>query len=126
MSATLESGGETEKFVTALGRKFSAFACDFKNRSALYEFIGKANKLDGGDSRVKAKLEQINAYAPSPGVPDDKMLSMTKLAVVLDDFVATNDLNATAIQCWTSLQQNYGCNVCTAMSMMSQALMPSA
>jgi L-fucose isomerase-like protein len=92
----------------------------------LSEFIGKANKLDGGDARVKAKLNAIHEYAPSKGVPDDKMLAMTKLAVVLDDFVRDFDLNATAIQCWTSLQQNYGCNVCTCMSMMSEALMPSA
>jgi L-fucose isomerase-like protein len=92
----------------------------------LSEILGKAQKLDGGDKRVKAKLDAINAYAPSPGVPDDKMLAMTKLGVVLDDFIAANDLDATAIQCWTSLQQNYGCNVCTCMSMMSEALMPSA
>ena len=35
-------------------------------------------------------------------------------------------LDATAIQCWTSLQQNYGCNVCTSMSMMSENMLPSA
>jgi len=92
----------------------------------LSEILGKAQKLDGGDARVKAKLSAINDYAPSPGVPDDKMVQMSKLGVVLDDFVAANNLNATAIQCWTSLQQNYGCNVCTCMSMMSEALMPSA
>jgi L-fucose isomerase-like protein len=92
----------------------------------LSEVLGKAQKLDGGDKRVKAKLESITDYAPSPGVPDDKMLAMARLGVVLDEFIATNDLNATAIQCWTSLQQNYGCNVCTCMSMMSQKLMPSA
>src|SRR5438094_3026158 len=38
----------------------------------LSEFIGKANKLDGGDARVKAKLQAIQEYAPSKGVPDDK------------------------------------------------------
>ncbi|HEX3357159.1 MAG TPA: L-fucose/L-arabinose isomerase family protein [Tepidisphaeraceae bacterium] len=92
----------------------------------LSEILGKAQKLDGSDARVKAKLDAINNYAPSPGVPSDKMIQMSKLGVVLDEFVATNDLQATAIQCWTSLQQNYGCNVCTCMSMMSQALMPSA
>jgi L-fucose isomerase-like protein len=35
-------------------------------------------------------------------------------------------LDATAIQCWTSVQENYGCNVCTLMSMMSEKFMPSA
>ncbi len=33
---------------------------------------------------------------------------------------------ATAIQCWTSLQRNFGVNVCTIMSIMSERLLPSA
>ena len=92
----------------------------------LSEILGKAQKLDGGDGRVRAKIDAIHGYAPSKGVPDDKMIQMARLGVVLDDFVAANELDATAIQCWTSLQQNWGCNVCTCMSMMSEALMPSA
>jgi L-fucose isomerase-like protein len=51
---------------------------------------------------------------------------MARLGVVLDDFVAAHHLDATAIQCWTSLQANHGCNVCTSMSMMSENLLPSA
>jgi len=92
----------------------------------LSEVLGKAQRIDGGDSRVKAKLDEIKDYAPASGVPSDKIMLMAKLGVVIDDFVAANDLNSTAIQCWTSLQQNYGCNACTCMSMMSQKLMPSA
>jgi hypothetical protein len=49
-----------------------------------------------------------------------------RLGVVLDDFVARHHLDATAIQCWTSVQQNHGCNVCTSMSMMSEQFLPSA
>lgn len=92
----------------------------------LSELLGNANRLTASDARIKSKLDAINAYAPSKGVPDDKMIQMAKLGVVLDDFVAAYDLDSTAIQCWTSLQQNFGCNVCTSMSMMSEALMPSA
>jgi L-fucose isomerase-like protein len=44
----------------------------------------------------------------------------------LDEFVKANGLDGTAVQCWSSLQQNFGCNACTCMSMMSQKLMPSA
>jgi len=91
----------------------------------LSEVLGRAQRLDG-DPRVRAKLEAITAYAPAPGVPQEKLLQMARLGVVLDEFVAANSLDATAIQCWTSLQQNWGCNVCTCMSMMSQVLMPSA
>ena len=57
----------------------------------LSEVLGKCNRLDGGDERVKGKLDAIKDYAPSSGVPSDKILQMAKLGVVLDDFVATND-----------------------------------
>jgi 2-deoxy-D-gluconate 3-dehydrogenase len=41
VSATLEAGGEAENAVTALGRKFFPYACDFSDRRALYAFIEK-------------------------------------------------------------------------------------
>ncbi len=48
VSATLESSGsEIEKAVTALGRKFRGYACDFADRQALYEFIGKVQEDSG-------------------------------------------------------------------------------
>jgi L-fucose isomerase-like protein len=51
---------------------------------------------------------------------------MAKLGVVLGRWMDANAIDATAIQCWTSVQQNFGCNVCTLMSMMSERFMPSA
>lgn len=42
VSASLElSGSEVEKEVTALGRSFSAYQCDFSDRQSLYDFIAK-------------------------------------------------------------------------------------
>ncbi len=92
----------------------------------LSEVIGKANRLDAGDKRVSERLEAIRSYVPTGGVPSDALSKMAKLAVVLEEWMAENDLDATAIQCWNSLQQNYGVNVCGLMSMLSERLMPSA
>jgi len=92
----------------------------------LSEFMGKAKKLSDGDPAVKAKLDDIKAYAPAPGVPAEKLLQMARLGVILSRWMEANALDATAIQCWTSVQQNFGCNVCTLMSMMSERFMPSA
>jgi L-fucose isomerase-like protein len=92
----------------------------------LSEFIGKAEKLSDSDPAVKAKLDDIKAYAPAPGVPAAKLLQMARLGVILSRWMEVNAIDATAIQCWTSVQQNFGCNVCTLMSMMSERLMPSA
>ncbi len=51
---------------------------------------------------------------------------MAKLGVILGEWMEANAIDATAIQCWTSVQQNFGCNVCTLMSMMSEKFLPSA
>ena len=45
VSATLAStGSEVEKAVLTLGRKFTAFSCDFSDRSALNEFITRVKE----------------------------------------------------------------------------------
>jgi len=92
----------------------------------LSEILGNAERLDANNPAVAAKLAEIKSYAPSQGVPDKPLLQMAKMGVVLNQWMTTNALDATAIQCWTSVQQNYGCNTCTLMSMMSERFMPSA
>lgn len=98
----------------------SVVTCD------LSEILGNANKLHNTDQRVRDHLEKIHAYAPSGKIPSEAMFQIAKLDVVLHDFMQENELDANAIQCWTSLQQNYGCNVCTSSSMFSEGMIPSA
>lgn len=92
----------------------------------LSEILGKANSLSPGDDAVKEAIQKISGYASTGKTPNDRLIQIAKLDVVLADFIAENSLDCTAIQCWTSLQQNYGCNVCTSMSMMSENMLPSA
>ncbi|MGH7994486.1 MAG: L-fucose/L-arabinose isomerase family protein, partial [Limisphaerales bacterium] len=92
----------------------------------LSEFLAKAGKLSDSAAPVKKKLVEIKSYAPAPGVPPEKLLQMAKLGVILTQWMNANGIDATAIQCWTSVQQNFGCNVCTLMSMMSEKFLPSA
>lgn len=92
----------------------------------LSEILGRANALTTDNAKVKAHLEKIENYASKGLTPNEAMLQIAKLDVVLNDFMEENALDATAIQCWTSLQKNYGCNVCTSMSIMSENMLPSA
>jgi L-fucose isomerase-like protein len=92
----------------------------------LSEILGTTQKLADSDPRVKAKLEELGAYAKHDSVPSLAMMRMAKLGIVVSDWMEANYLNASALQCWTSIQKNYGINVCTLMSMMSDKLMPSA
>jgi L-fucose isomerase-like protein len=92
----------------------------------LSEVFGRANKIEDADTRVRDSLQRINAYIRTDQVPPAAVVKQAKLAVVIEDWMNQNDIVASAIQCWTSLQANYGVNVCTIMSMMSESLMPSA
>ncbi|MBS1604271.1 MAG: L-fucose/L-arabinose isomerase family protein [Bacteroidetes bacterium] len=92
----------------------------------LSEILGRAGRLTATDTLVKNHLDKIQSYASKGKTPDEAMIQIAKLDVVLNQFMEENYLDATAIQCWTSLQQNYGCNVCTSMSIMSENMLPSA
>ena len=92
----------------------------------LSEILGKAGRIGDADARVHSKLAEIQAYADASRVPPASLTLMAKLALVVSDWMDEYGLQATALQCWNSLQANYGVNACTVMSMMSEKLLPSA
>lgn len=92
----------------------------------LSEILSVANSLSDDHPKVKERVAAIQAYLNTAGVPAPALGKMAKLGVALDDWIAANELDATAVQCWTALQKHYGVNVCVLMSMMSDRLMPSA
>jgi L-fucose isomerase-like protein len=92
----------------------------------LSEIFGKAGRVKLDDPAFKAKLEMVHGYVPTQGVTSEALNRIAKLGVVIDQWVTDRRLDATAIQCWTSMQEYYGVVPCTLMSMMSNSLMPSA
>jgi L-fucose isomerase-like protein len=96
------------------------------NTLDLSEVFGRAAEIVSADKRVTERVQAIRAYADSSAAPDESMLRMAKFAVVVDEWMQELGLTATAIQCWSSMQKNYGVNVCTIMSMMSEQMLPSA
>lgn len=92
----------------------------------LSDVFARAERLHDDDPRVRQKLGAILEYAAARGVPDQALVRMARLGVVLTEWMRDNGLDATAIQCWSSMQQNFGVNCCTLMSMMSEQFLPSA
>ncbi|MFZ6027896.1 MAG: L-fucose/L-arabinose isomerase family protein [Chloroflexota bacterium] len=92
----------------------------------LSEIFGRASQLKDDDEVVKAKMQAIKAYVPTEGVPASPLAKMARLGVVIERWMAENRLVASALQCWTAMEEFYGVVPCTLMSMMSNSLMPSA
>ncbi len=90
----------------------------------LSEVFGEANRISDQDPILIEKIQQITDYLPFDKSYSDSMKRTARLAVVLDKWIEENDLQAGSIQCWTSIQKNYGVTPCLLMSMMSNQLMP--
>ncbi|MBQ7162436.1 MAG: fucose isomerase [Bacteroidales bacterium] len=90
----------------------------------LSEILAAAAKVS--DKEAKAKMDAIRAYAHVPAQYEEKMKIQAKFGLAVEHWIAANEVDATAIQCWDSLEQNYGCAPCITMSMLSDQLIPSA
>ncbi len=91
----------------------------------LSEIFGRIDKLSDADPKVRTKLGAIRSYVPVQQAPEEALVKMAKLGVVIDDWMQDNDLQASAVQCWTSIEEYFGVVPCTVMSMMSDGLVSS-
>jgi len=92
----------------------------------LSEILASAGKIDKESAILKSRLSEIKAYARVPKEYEDKLVLQASFGLAVDEWTAENEVDATAVQCWDSLEKNYGCAACVSMSMMSEKLMPSA
>ncbi len=74
---------------------------------------------------VREKKAEILAYCGGVGL-EEKLTTMASFAVAIEDWIREHELKATAIQCWTSLEENLGVAPCLVMSLLGDKLLPSA
>src|SRR5215469_8775048 len=92
----------------------------------LSEVLGRIARMKDSDEAAIAKLQSIEKYVSTNDVPKPALLKMAKLGTVIDQWMKQVDVTISAIQCWTSIEENLGVVPCTVMSMMSDDLMSSA
>jgi L-fucose isomerase-like protein len=92
----------------------------------LSEILGRVALLADNDRGVKRKLNAIKGYTATGSIPAEPLLRIAKFGYVVDRWIKEMELDGTAIQCWTSLEEFFGITPCTLMSMMSESLLPSA
>jgi L-fucose isomerase-like protein len=92
----------------------------------LSEVFGRINRLTDDDAGVQGKLSEIRKYVTTSGVPDAALIKMSKLGYVIDEWMKQTDVQISAVQCWTSMEEYFGVVPCTIMSMMSNKRLPAA
>jgi len=92
----------------------------------LSEIFGRIDRMKDTDAAAQARLESIKSYVSTESVPAAALLKMAKLGAVVEQWMQANDLDISAVQCWTSMEEYFGVVPCTVMSQMSDNLMSSA
>jgi L-fucose isomerase-like protein len=93
----------------------------------LSEMMGAASAIAGDDPALRATLEKVRGYGRIPAhITDAQIEKQARWTLAVNRWITDNGCDASAIQCWRSLQDNFGCATCLTMSMMGEELMPSA
>lgn len=92
----------------------------------LSEVFAGCAKIADDDPEVAQIVASIQAYADVSRVKPESLLRSAKLELFLRRFQAEKKLDAFGIQCWTSIQANYGVCSCTTMSRFGDEGVPSA
>jgi len=92
----------------------------------LSEAIAGAKAIADDDPQVLVLVEQIRQYADVSAVKAESLLRSAKLELFLRRWQQANALDGMAIQCWTSIQANYGVCSCLTMSRLGEEGCPCA
>lgn len=92
----------------------------------LSEILGAARKIENNNPALLQKIEEIKKYALVPQEYSEKLMLQAKFGLAVEQWMDANAIDAVAVQCWDSLEQNYGCAACVTMSMLGEKLIPAA
>ena len=88
----------------------------------LHNAVHYQNKL-----KIDEKINEIKNYGTIPPyITSNKIEKQARLCLAMEEMVEFYECDASAVQCWDSLEQNYGCAACLGMSMMGEKGKPSA
>src|SRR5436305_6981812 len=74
----------------------------------LSEVLGRIQRMKDSDPAAQGKLASIKKYVDTKDVPAVPLMKMAKLGAVIDHWMAATEVQISAIQCWTSLEENFG------------------
>ena len=90
------------------------------------EIIAAAEKIDENAAEVIEKVEAIKNYGSCNILHKGQISKQARFGLAVETWIADNSIDISALQCWESIEKNYGCAACVTMSMMGEKLMPSA
>jgi len=82
----------------------------------LSELINKVQIMSDTDAKVLAKKDRLVGYTNFCKVPENKILTLSKIGVVIDSYIEQYHLNCITLRCWEELQGVLGVSPCVLLS----------
>lgn len=70
----------------------------------LSELIFAVQNKSDSDPIVQEKVKRLEVYADFTKVPEQNKLTLAKISVVIDEYIAAYHLNAITLRCWNELE----------------------
>lgn len=70
----------------------------------LSEVFGFVREKDDQDIKVQQKKKILENYTDFSAVPEDKKLMLSKIGVVIDEYIENYRLDAIALRCWNEME----------------------
>ena len=86
----------------------------------LSEVFARIDAMDETDGRVIAKRKVLTGYTNCSELPKDKLMSISKLGVVLDEIIEEYKLDCIAIRCWSEFEMYLGITPCLVVSQLCE------
>src|SRR5690554_3231921 len=82
----------------------------------LSELIYRVKEMKNDTHAVLTKKERFVNYTNFCKVPDDKLTTLAKISVVLDEYIEEYQLDALSLRCWEEMQTQLGVAPCVILS----------
>lgn len=109
-------GARTTKFKTVRYDEITlqkyGITCDCYDLSELFYRVEHMED----DERVEQKKERLSGYTDCSKVPADKLLTLAKTSVAIDDMIEQYHLDCITLRCWEEMQTVLGIAPCVLLS----------
>jgi len=82
----------------------------------LTEVVLRMNKLEVGSEKLNSKIKRLEAYSNFSCCPVNKLETLAKLSVVIDDIIEDYSMDCIALRCWEEIEQLLGVSPCVLLS----------
>ena len=92
----------------------------------LSELLAVISKLSDSDAVVQDKIKSLQVETDTSAVSPEILLRIARFECGLEEMIRTFEMDAVAIQCWNSLQLNYGIVACGVLARLGDRGIPVA